>query len=220
MQANARFFAACRQEPTDRPAVMYWPGANDGRSDAVIVSSDPEVIRHHERTDERAVLAEVPNPYGRAWVQGIALNEILAADPNEGNRILDQFVEETRTAMARSLDAGVDGILYRLHGANAEHCSPMQYGGHYLEHDRALLESVSGAGCNIFFVVGDRDIYLDFVSDLPAHVMGWDDRTSGITAAEGRALRKGAVATFDLSSDVRLAVGAPSVAQMLEKPRS
>jgi hypothetical protein len=95
----------------------------------------------------------------------------------------------------------------------------MQYGGHYLELDRLLLEGISQAECNMIFVVGDEDLYLDFVSDLPATLFGWDDRTSGISAAQGRATRKGAIVTYDESSEIRLAVNSSSVAHMVEKPR-
>jgi hypothetical protein len=218
MKARDRFIAAAHGQEVDRPSTIYWPGPPDGRSDVVFVPPDPEYVKNHDRADNRALLVEVPNPFGRAWVRRIDLNELLKTNPQEGVRLLIQFVEAAKTAMARSLDAGADGILYRLHGATAAHCTPMEYGGHYLEHDRELLEGISKAPANMIFVVGDSGIYLDALSDLPAHILGWDDRTTGISAAQGRSIRKGPIATFDESSDVQIHVNSPSVAHMLEKP--
>jgi uroporphyrinogen-III decarboxylase len=217
--ARERLAAAARGGEVDRKPVIYWPGAADIRSDAVVTAPDPEFVKHHLKHESRAVMAEVPNPFGKAWARGIDLNALLANDPPEGAKVLDGLVESARKAMLQCLEAGADGIIYRLHGATAVHCSPMQYGGHYLERDRELLEEVKDARFNLAFVVGDRDLYLDFVSDLPAHVLGWDDRVSGIPTIEGRALRGGAVATFDEEADVILVHPSSSAAQVLEKPR-
>jgi uroporphyrinogen-III decarboxylase len=176
-------------------------------------------VRRHDRADNRALLVEVPNPFGRAWVRNIDLNELLKTNPAEGVRLLIQFVEAAKIAMAKSLEAGADGVLYRLHGANAAHCTPMEYSGHYLEHDRELLKGIGSAKANMIFLVGDTDLYFDLVSDLPAHLFGWDDRTSGISTAHGRAIRQGPVATFSDTADVQIHVNSPSVAHMVEKTR-
>jgi len=220
MIARDRFIDAANGRPVDRKSTLFWPGSPDGRSDAVIIPADPDYVKRHDRQDNRALLVEVPNPFGRAWVRNIDLNALLKTDPKEGVRVLLQFVEAARTAMANSLDAGADGVFYRLHGANAQHCSPMEYGGHYLEHDRELLQGITRAKVNVLFVVGDSDLYLDFVSDLPAHLFGWDNRTSGVSAAQGRAIRKGPVLTFDEESDVVLHYNGPSVTHSIEKPKS
>jgi len=218
MIARERFLEAAHGRPVDRPSVVYWPGPPDGRSDVVVLPPDPEYVKHHDRHDNRAILVEIPNPFGKAWSRNIDLNDMLTNDPQEGERLLTQFAESDRTAIGKVLEAGAEGILYRLHGANAHRCTPMQYGGHYLEYDRELLRAAAGAEANVLFVVGDDSLYLDFVSDLPAALFGWDDRTSGVSAAEGRRIRGGGrVICFDESSDVQLHVNAPSVAQMLEK---
>ncbi|AIE84073.1 uroporphyrinogen decarboxylase family protein [Fimbriimonas ginsengisoli] len=220
MNTRERLFAAARRGEPDRQPLIYWPGMTDSRSDVVVLAPDPEFVAAHSAKDERPKLIEVPNPFGRAWARGIDLNAELAKDPKEGARILDEFAEAIRTMMSRCLDAGADGVLYRLHGATSVHCTPMQYGGHYLERDRELLESVKGATLNLLFVVGDADLYLDFVSDLPAHFFGWDDRTSGIGTEQGRAMRDGAVATFDESADLRIVHPLSSATKVLEKPRT
>lgn len=163
------------------------------------------------------LLVQISNPFGRALEKGMDLNQLLADEPEKGGEVLDSLISETREDIISAMDGDADGVVYLLHGACEKHCSPMQYGGHYLEKDRELLSGISDAALNLLYVVGDQDLYLDFVSDLPAHLFGWDDRTTGISAAEGRAIRGGAVATFDSGSDVLLTSPGVSAAQILEK---
>lgn len=227
MTSRERLIASVTGGKVDRTPILAWPG--EGASDATVCTLETydatlretgEGNPRKDVTDESPViLIEVTNPFGKAMAEGTDLNRLLADDPANGGDVLDRLVAETREDMICALDGDADGIVYRLHGACADHCSPMQYGGHYLERDRELLEwATEAARLNFLFVVGDRDLYLDFVSDLPAHLFGWDDRTSGVTSDEGRALRGGPVATFDPGSDVLLATPYPSVAQLLEKP--
>lgn len=220
MTSRERLIAVAQGLPTDRQSTLTWPASvqaqcSDDSTDAIIVSEFKEAERH----SDRAVLVEVTNPFGSAQSLGIDLNHLLAASPEEGSKVLGKLVSETREKMLTSIEAGADGILYRLHGATAEHCTPMQYGGHYLEHDRELLAEVKDARVNLLFIVGDRDLYLDFVSDLPAHLFGWDDRTSGISTKAGKSIRMGYVATYGPAGDVLLGTTEPSVAKMLERSR-
>jgi hypothetical protein len=117
--------------------------------------------------------------------------------------MLDRYVAQTRNALAAGLDAGADGVLYRLHGAREALCTPMQYGGYYLERDRELLEEIADAALNVLLVVGG-DAYLDFVCDLPAHVFAWDVEATGVTSDQIRALRVGSQASTDAASEFRL----------------
>lgn len=205
MTSRERLLAATRGGETDRLAVLAWPLADDA-SDAVVGSL----------AEEKISLTEVLNPFGRARRAGLNLNEALYDDPEAGDALLSRFVEETRGALAEARDEGADGVLYVLEGAHPIHCSPMQYGGHYLERDRELLEAVSDAGLNVVFVVGDEGVYIDFVSDLPAHVFAWDSASSGVSVAEVRKMRSGALATNAEGADIALITGVPSVAQHLE----
>lgn len=208
MTARERLIAAARGGEVDRTPTISWPGTGQG---------DASVVVDAGTAGDSVTLVEISNPFGRALDQGLDLNAELATDPEGGARRLDALVAETKAHIATALSQGADGVLYRLHGACAERSSPMQYGGHYLERDREILEEIADATLNLIFVVGDRDLYLDFVSDLPGHLFGWDDRTSGVTPEEGRQIRNGAVATFGGSPDVRLITDAPSVAQQLER---
>ena len=164
------------------------------------------------------VLAQVRNPFGLALSRGIDLNAELSNDPAKGNEILNSLVEEAKAVSATALASGADGVFYELHGATASHCSPMQYGGYYLERDREVLEEIKDASLNVLYVVGDDETYIDFVSDLPAHVFAWDNRTTGFGAAYVRSLRSGAQASFDPASEISLRFEGPgTVAQSLER---
>ncbi|MFZ4506454.1 MAG: hypothetical protein ACOYON_02005 [Fimbriimonas sp.] len=190
----------------DRKPIIAWPVTNAG-SDA---SFDP--------TDqaEKVWLVEVANPFGLALAEDVDLNEALAQDPAKGDDLLHTYVTRTREAIQRGLSQGADGVLYRLHGASPAHCSPMQYGGHYLELDREILEEVRDAALNVIFTVGDADVYIDFVSDLPANLFAWDSAASGVTASQVRTMRSGLLAAADPEADVAWITGVPSVAQHLE----
>lgn len=105
----------------------------------------------------------VLNPFGRALREGLDLNALLRTDPEAGAAELDRLCAETAAELASTSDS----IVYRLVGAEPRYCTPMQYGGFYLERDRELLASVQGKD-RIELLLEGNDAYLDFVSDLPA----------------------------------------------------
>lgn len=150
---------------------------------------------------EETKLVPVLNPFGRSAVDGVDLNELLHADPAAGNQKLDAYVAATREAIAQ---AKGQGILYILEGARAGCCSPMQYGGYYLERDRELLAEITADVTTVLAVVGGEDVFLDFVSDLPAQVFAWDAPASGFTASYVRGLREGIQASSDPESEIAL----------------
>lgn len=208
MTGRERLVAAARGGQTDRPVLLAWPSSGE-EGDARVVTSPGDV-----RTDEdRAVLVEVPNPFGQALARRVDLNAALMEDPNAP--VLEEMVAATREALSEALGTGADGVLYRLHGARGKWCSPMQYGGWYLERDRELLEEIADARLNVLYVVGEDDAYLDFVSDLPAHVFAWDVASTGVSAQVVRSLRNGAQASADPASEIRL-VSPTGTAALLE----
>lgn len=219
MTGRERFIAVAEGQPADRIPVLYWPGPSDGRSDAVVLPADPAVVKSHDRTDNRAILVEILNPFGRCWARNIYLNDLFVADPAEAERLLATHADVVRKAISSTLDAGADGIIYRIHGATADHISRGEYAERYLDLDRQLLNVAVGAVANIIFVVGETNLYLDLLHDLPAQFFGWDNRTTGIPEAEGRYIRQGCVATFDGLSDLQLVTSSPSTARILEHPR-
>ena len=131
--------------------------------------------------------------------------------------MLDALTNEVRASIERAIEHGADGILYQLYGAEPGHCSPMQYGGHFLDRDRELLGEITDATANVLFVVGGEGTYLDFLSDLPAHVFAWDSLSTGVSVADIRAMRNGALATQSPEADILLLPGLEDLTTTLEK---
>ena len=94
-----------------------------------------------------------------------------------------------------------DGVFYRLSGANPISCTPMWYGGYYLEADRAILASARNDQVVVMYVEGDEGTYLDCVSDLPADVIAWNHEETGVSDAEMRKLFSGLTASSDPESN-------------------
>lgn len=203
-------------EAVDRKPIVSWPCEDQAPSGVVVRALNQALIRD----PETLLLAEIPNPFGLAQSQGIDVNRLVRENPAEGGRELDRLTAETRAAINDAFARGADGILYRLHGANPEWCTPMQYGGFHLDRDRDLLESTSKGQFNILFVVGDKDVYFDFVSDLPAHAFAWDSVTTGVSCAQMRTIRRGLLAAADAEADIILASRTGSLAEALERPRA
>jgi hypothetical protein len=214
MNSRERVLAAGRIEEVDRKPTLAWM-ADQMPADAVVVAQ----AACAPRTDDSPVfLADVANPFGLALQKGIDLNKALKDDPTVGGDILDGLVDEVRKQISIGLQSGADGIFYRLHGACPKHCSPMQYGGHYLERDRELLVEASSATFNVLFVAGPEELYIDFVSDLPAHVFAWDSEMTRVSADDVRGSRTGAVASSDPTSEIVLLIGRENYLENLEQP--
>ena len=144
------------------------------------------------RAGECAVLSFVMSPLGRALNRDEDILSLLTKDPTKGAERLAALEDQTREEMTSSLDGGADGVFYFLDGASPSHSTPMEYGGHFLEIDRRLLQEFAHATFNLLYVSGKSEPYIDFVSDLPAHGFAWD-QASGITAQEVRSMRQGAL---------------------------
>jgi len=216
MTSRERLVAAARGGEVDHKPVLVWPGRSaSDESDALIVSSIA-----HASPEDKAVLAQVVNPFGRALSKGIDLNAELDADPGKGDQILQALKQEVIDQGLTALEHGADGVFYVLLGARGAFCTPMQYGGHYLEDDREILQTWSEARLNVVFVAGNDDVYIDFVSDLPAHLFAWDVEASTFDASYVRTLRSGAQLSSDPESEVRLVTGlepGENLAALLEK---
>ena len=181
---------------------MLLPGRQDERADAIAVAPK-EVARCLEKSDGQAVLGHVVSPLGKAMRTGVALTKILSDDLKAGARKLEELTEQARAEMREALEQGADGLFYELDGAYPSQTTPMEYGGHFLEVDRQLLEEVKGARFNVLYVCGDKDPYVDFVIDLPAHAFAWDT-TSGVEFEEVRRQRDGALAAKHPKADLLL----------------
>jgi len=145
------------------------------------------------------------------------LSPLLARDPAAGI-VIDGLTEEVRIAIQRAIESGAAGVLYRLHGATARHCTPMEYGGYFLERDRELLGALKNSAITVLFVVASEEPYLDLLGDLPSDVFGWD-AACGATVSDVRAIRKGALLAEIPDADVLLQAPA-GLSQLLEDPKN
>lgn len=193
--------AAITGGEADRKPQLAWPD-NTPDSDAAVLTLDK--IRTDGIDETKPTLVEVLNPFGLAQLRGTRLNSVLENDPAVGDRLLQDLAGEVKHFVEVGIAAGVDGFLYRLHGANPEHSTPMQYGGHFLEVDREILASFDGLPIRAVFVVGGEGTFLDFVSDLPAELFGWDVEKSETNPSRVREYRKGALMAATPDADVFL----------------
>jgi len=171
-----------------------------GRRDADLVVC--ATVAQLAPSGDRMQVVEVLNPYGRAKANDRDLNALLAEDPTQGVSELERLAAETRAEIAHALESGADGVFYRVVGATPDASTPMEYGGHHLEVDRAILAEFEDA-FNVLFVEG-TDPYIDFVSDLPARFFGWEVDRSPMTVGEVRSLRQGALIAAHPDADIVL----------------
>lgn len=197
MTGRERLIAAARGGEVDQHPTLGW----DGDVDGLIVPATK--VKDYVGNDF-AVLAEVLNPFGQAQRAEDDLDELLANNPEAGDARLDLWAQGVRIQMDDALAAGADGIFYRIRGAEPELCSPMHFGGHYLERDREILEQVQDALLNVIYVDAGDGAYLDFVSDLPAAIFAWSTERTAIPVDSVREMRAGALATDSPSADVTL----------------
>lgn len=172
------------------------------------------VIEH--LSSDGITLGLIPNPYLLARLNGEDLNESLRQDPEKGEHLAASFENECQKLIQTTLENGADGIFYLLDGARGACSTPMEYGGYHLERDRAILESVSAATINVVFVVGNDDLYIDFVSDLPAQLFAWDSLASTFTPDYVRSLRVGALVTNHPDADVQLSIDVNALITQIE----
>lgn len=141
-----------------------------------------------------AVIVEVWNPFGYAKETGENLSEAFHKSPREGEELLENFFAKSYAKASEALDAGCDGIFYRLFGATPFETTPMEYGGFFLEKDRALLESIVEARFNVLSIEGGEGVYLEFVHDLPCSALTWNEKESKLTPRKVREIHSGALA--------------------------
>ncbi len=182
MTVRERVVAAARGGEVDQRPVFSWPtpGGDLGINGEIS-------------------LREIHGPFSLALSEGRNLNDVLREDP--ASNLLEDYVQRVRINIEEAFSEGVDGIIYILRGAEPSLSSPMQYGGHFLEHDRALLEEVKEARLNVLVIAGGEGAFLDFVSDLAAHVFAWDVAATGFSVEDVRRLRSGALATSEPSTE-------------------
>ncbi len=214
MTSRERLISAARGSDVDRKPVICWPKACPESDAAIMECADLSALSQADPSKLR--LVPVRNPFGQALRHDILVRDELSEDPDAGERTLQGLVDLTRHEIHSALSKGADGILYLLFGAREKYTTPMEYGGHYLERDREILAEIVDSAFRMVFVVGEKDAYLDFVSDLPVELFAWDSLATGVTAAEMRQMRTGALATNSEDANIELRFGVDSPTQYLE----
>lgn len=208
MNSRELAIAATRGGAVERKPVLSFDSVGD-----ILIHQDLSAERNHERID----LFLVSNPFGLAKQNGTDLNRLLEEDIESGSEKLSNYAESVRNLIQNALDYGFDGVFYVLQGARGSESTPMQYGGHYLELDRQILSEFSESVLNCVFVVGHDDVYIDFVSDLPAHLFAWDADASTFDSKYVRTLRSGAQASSDPESEVFLSSKSQNLTELFMK---
>lgn len=198
MTSRERLLAAARGDAVDRKPMIVWPN-DEMYSDAAIVAIGR---LGNAKASPRCVLAEIFSPFSRAIAKQMELNSAFKVDPTGAETVLRDLVEQTEREIAIALSNGADGIFYRLQGAEPEFSTPMEYGGHYLESDREILKQSESASLNVLCIEGGPEVYMDFVSDLPAHVFAWDSLRTHISVGEVRKMRAGILAAASPDADI------------------
>ena len=203
--------ATVEGKATDRALTISWPASDNG-ADVQVYPAGAMAERAGGQTPGTA-LAFVPNLYRQFELMGADPIEILKGTDEKSAALVEEAEALSLRSVRGALDNGAVGVFYELHGANAGQCTPMEYGGLFLERDRAFLEAVADAPCNFLYVNG-KEPYLDFVSDLPARVFAWDAAASGISVQEVKTMRSGCLMADADAADIRLNAG--STTDLLE----
>ena len=201
MTPHERVRTAITGGTLDRKPIIVWSQSPGHDADCVAVGY--ESLRHALDTHpNQLVLAQVYSPIGRATRTSVPLLRIFEDNPLEGDKLLSEIALEAGNVIDLALEMGAAGIFYRLDGAYQSLMTPMQYGGHFLEHDRALLERAKGAEFNLLQIEGEEPIYFDAVSDLPAHAVTWNRHLTGLDIETARAAWPKAIALDQIEADM------------------
>ncbi|HMS55380.1 MAG TPA: hypothetical protein PKA27_08255 [Fimbriimonadaceae bacterium] len=107
-------------------------------------------------------MTTILGPFARLQERGLDIYALNDADPASASAEIEavcaEILDEIRMAPG--------DIVYVLRGAEPEYSTPMQYGGLFLEQDRALLASASGHNV-VLRIEGGDEVYADFLEDLP-----------------------------------------------------
>lgn len=144
-------------------------------------------------------LFEVRNPYGEARARGWDVLAELESNPQVAGTKLDQLCAEIADRVRSDASSGV---LYRLEGAHAEACTPMQYGGFFLDRDAELIAGFGKP--TVVWVDAPGEAYVDFLATLPSELFAWDVQRSGVSVATMRTMRPTGLCADDPAADVQM----------------
>lgn len=167
----------------------------------VMVINDVSNLSELKVQGENLILVEVKNVFWEMYLDAsLDINE-LKHQPMKLSTAISNLNLKVLANIRRALDLGADGIFYRLGGAAPERCTPMEYGGHFMGLDETNLQDVDKDYLNVLYVDGGTGVYLDFVHELPASVLAWDEKGSGISALEFSKVHSGPIASTEQPND-------------------
>lgn len=210
MTGKERLVALATGKTVDRKPTIDWPGRN--RDADVGVYPAGVLAEGMDRNSPWGALAFVPNLYRQFEL--VDEQPVTMIKNDAMSEIVEGFAAHHMREARAAIDNGALGVFYEIHGADASQCTPMEYGGLFLERDRAFLECVSDAPCNFIYING-KEPYLDFVSDLPAAIFAWDAKGTGISVSDVRKMRKGLLAADDPDADIQISANG-SITEFLE----
>lgn len=200
MTSKERLFAILDGRPVDqRPRISLGHASNTCDAWAVPLA---DLDKHVNEEQTYGIFALIDSPITKSIERNMDVFQTLQKDPHAGNQILQSLVEETEREVRIALDSGVFGILYRIEGAHPNFCTPMQYGGHFLELDRQILETAQRATCSAIWIEGGPDAYLDSVTDLPTTILGFRSGSGDLNWI--RQVRKGLIAMDGHEGDIEI----------------
>jgi hypothetical protein len=116
----------------------------------------------------------------------------------------DRGIEAPAAAQtAAAMAEGHDAVAYVVDCACPGVLTPMQYGGHYLELDRAVLEPLVQMSTVVLWARG-HEPYLDVLAGLPHTILAWSRAETGL--GRGDVETPGLTATDDGLGDYVLEV--------------
>lgn len=169
-------------------ALEDWRKGNRSEALKLTVAENGEQVQLAGFADQQVFELEViPNPLLASMGNPENLNQLIQNDPESGNEALDRTSERILQKIEASKS---DGIFYCLEGARPSVCTPMEFGGRFLERDREILKVAQDKFPTFLWVMGSETLYLDFVSDLPFDALGWDVQHSGFSTKQLLELRE------------------------------
>lgn len=203
------------QQLEERPSIVW--SSSPGHYADVVTTARVE-LRHALKTHpDQLVLVEVTSPLGLALRRDIDLIGLLSSDPSFGEIKLEELKTEVSWAIVESLEEGAHGIFYRLDGAYPGVCTPMQYGGHFLEVDRELLSMAEGAQFNLVYIEGEGEIYFDFVADLPCNAFSWSSAHNEINIHQARTMTPAKIALDHEEADIFFARSYDEIERLISR---
>jgi uroporphyrinogen decarboxylase len=148
--------------------------------------------------DKRADAPVLPTVFSPLSLARKLAGERLGYDLAENTQLVVDALEaitETILAFAEAVFAeGAQGFFYSVQAASLSWHTEEEYARFGEPYDRRILEAARArAQLTVLHAHGDR-LMFDRLAALPADVWNWDDRRSGPSLREGRALVPGAVA--------------------------